>query len=167
MRRIDPPARGQAGQIAQAMAASAVTAPPPPTVAPGEFTATQVINSMGREPETWEAGIDGAAHRMRVPVPDLAGYVVSRIGTPKASTRRTIEIPVRATHMDTLMPQDFLLEVDFRGPGAVTAAHPAVSARREAAGPNRAVPMSWFIGSVGIFVVVLALLVALILTRMG
>ena len=122
---------------------------------------------MGREPETWEAGIDGAAHRMRVPVPDLAGYVVSRIGTPKASTRRTIEIPVRATHMDTLMPQDFLLEVDFRGPGAPHAATQPITARRESAGGSRAVPMSWFIGSFGIFLVVLAILIALFLTRMG
>jgi hypothetical protein len=70
--------------------------------------------------------------------------------------------------MDTLMPQDFLLEIDFRGAGAAPGGSPAVSARRDApAGGGRAVPMAWFIGSFGIFVVVLLILVALFFTRMG
>jgi hypothetical protein len=120
--------------------------------APIDFTATQVINSLGRQPEAWESALAGA-HRLKVSVPDLAGYVVSRIGTPKASTRRTIQIPVRATHMDTLMPQDFVLDLDFRAGAAGSA--PALSAGKRSAEPEgKTVPMSWFIGLLSISAVV-------------
>ena len=121
------------------------------------FSATQVINQMGRSPEAWESTL-ASAHVMKVPVAELAGYVVSRIGTPKASTRRTVQIPVRATHMDTLMPQDFMLEIEFRGGGGHA---PAVGARRapgtDSGGGN--VPMQWFVGMVALFVVALAAVV--------
>jgi signal recognition particle receptor subunit beta len=131
-------------------------APPAPAGNMG-FTATQVINSLGREPEAWEATLN-SAHVMKIPVAELAGYVVSRIGTPKASTRRTVQIAVRATHMDTLMPQDFMLAIEFRGGGNSA---PAVNAR---GGPSsdagaRAVPMQWFVGMAALFVVALAAVV--------
>ena len=143
------------------------TAPPAPAVVPTQtprppvdgpaFSAnqTQVINAMGRSPETWESTVLSTGHPMRVPVPDLAGYVVSRIGTPMASSRRTVRLPVRATHMDTLVPQDFVLEIDFRGGGGAGFG-PAVSARkRPAGGDARTVPLSWIVTGIGILVTVM------------
>jgi hypothetical protein len=154
-----------------------VASPPPPVRSPLdstaeggelEFTATQVINSLGRQPEAWEASIQTGAHMMRVPIPDLAGYVVSRIGTPKASTRRTVEIPIRVTHMDTLMPQDFVLQMDFRGAGAGPGNSPAVSARRTPTpSDGKTVPMSLMVGTVGTLVVLIVALLLFFLTRMG
>jgi len=155
-----------------AAAAPAAPAPPPPfggvqasaPAAPVDFTATQVINSLGRQPEAWESAIEQAAHKMRVPVPDLAGYVVSRIGTPKASTRRTIQIAVRATHMDTLMPQDFVLDLDFRS-GSGGSGLPAPSARRRPVESDaKSVPLSWFVGLFGVSLVVI---VAMLVTFLG
>ena len=156
--RIATPSPASA-PMAQPMAPPVAIVPvgagaPPPDVG---FSATQVINQMGRDPEAWEATL-ASAHVMKVPVAELAGYVVSRIGTPKASTRRTVQIPVRATHMDTLMPQDFMLEIEFRGGGGHA---PAVNARRTPAGDagGNNVPMQWFIGMVALFVVALAAVV--------
>ncbi len=130
-----------------------------------DFSATAVINSLGRQPEAWEAGIDGTAHRMKIPVPDLAGYVVSRIGTPKASTRRTVQVPVRATHMDTLMPQDFVLDIEFRGGGA--GVRPIATARTSHAPEGKTVPMSWMVGAFGVFAVTIAVIIALFMSKMG
>jgi len=132
-----------------------------------DFTATQVINSLGRQPEAWENGIERSAHRMRVPVPDLAGYVVSRIGTPKASTRRTVQVPVRATHMDTLMPQDFMLEIEFRG-GAGGSTPPSVSARRSPESSSETtVPLSWLVGLFGVSLVAIVAVIFFFVSRMG
>ncbi len=138
----------------------AVVAPPPPAPPPAPdpaFSAnqTQVINALGRSPETWESTVLETGHPMRVPVVDLAGYVVSRIGTPTASSRRTVRLPVRATHMDTLVPQDFVLEIDFRGGGG-PGSGPAVSARKRPAQPDsRTVPLSWIVTGAGILVAVM------------
>jgi mutual gliding-motility protein MglA len=159
-----PMPRAHTPQVQAAPVVQAVPAAPPfaaqPAHSPGVpgHTATQVINAFGREPEAWEAAL-AHAHVMKVPVAELAGYVVSRIGTPKASTRRTVQIPVRATHMDTLMPQDFMLEVEFRGGG--NSAGPAVSARRAPAmnGDARNVPMSWFVGAIALSAVALVAIV--------
>ena len=136
-----------------------------PIEAPGavDFSATQVINSLGRQPEAWESSIESSAHRMQVPVPDLAGYVVSRIGTPKASTRRTIQIPVRATHMDTLMPQDFMLDLDFRGGGSGGNAPAPMARRRPVDADAKSVPMSWFVGLFGLSLVVIVGLAVMVL----
>lgn len=144
--------------VAPAAGFAAAPAAAPPGADPG-FTATQVINSFGREPEAWEASLS-AAHVMKVPVAELSGYVVSRIGTPKASTRRTVQIPVRATHMDTLMPQDFMLEVEFRGGTPVAGA--AINARRAPAassGGDKTVPLQWFVGALVIFAVAIVAVV--------
>jgi mutual gliding-motility protein MglA len=130
--------------------------PPPPADTPA-FSAnqTQVINAMGRSPETWESTVLDTGHLMRVPVPDLAGYVVSRIGTPTASSRRTVRLPVRATHLDTLVPQDFVLEITFRGGGG-PGSGPAVSARKRPVGSAaRTVPLSWIVTGIGILVTVM------------
>jgi hypothetical protein len=110
---------------------------------------------MGRSPETWESTVLDTGHLMRVPVPDLAGYVVSRIGTPTASSRRTVRLPVRATHLDTLVPQDFVLEITFRGGGG-PGSGPAVSARKRPVGSAaRTVPLSWIVTGIGILVTVM------------
>ena len=160
-----PPRMAPSPRVATPSAESAPMAQPVAIVPVGSappigdigFSATQVINQMGRSPEAWESTL-ASAHVMKVPVAELAGYVVSRIGTPKASTRRTVQIPVRATHMDTLMPQDFMLEIEFRGGGGHA---PAVGARRapgtDSGGGN--VPMQWFVGMVALFVVALAAVV--------
>ncbi len=153
------PAAPATPAIAPVSGAQAVS----PVESPGavDFTATQVINSLGRQPEAWESSIESSAHRMKIPVPDLAGYVVSRIGTPKASTRRTIQIPVRATHMDTLMPQDFMLGLDFRGTGGRA---PSMSARkRPVESDSKSVPMSWFVGLFGLSIVVIVGLAVMLL----
>ncbi len=115
------------------------------------FTKTMAINALGREAEPWEVGIEHSGHQVQLMAPDLSGYVVSRIGTPKAASRRTVRIPVRATHMDTLVPQDFLLDIEFRG-GAGT--RPAISARKNVPeDDSKTVPRSWFILAVGALVV--------------
>lgn len=155
-RRVEPPAR-------QAPPVAARAAEPRPVGAAdpgGSFTKTMAINALGREAEAWEAGLEQAGHPVRVRVPDLAGYVVSRIGTPKAASRRTVRVPIRATHMDTLVPQDFLVDLEFRGssPGAA----PAVSARKTNASDQRTVPLWWLFASVGaVAIVVMVLWLAL------
>ena len=122
----------------------------------GSFTKTMAINALGRESEAWEVGIEHSGHQVKLVAPDLSGYVVSRIGTPKAASRRTVRIPVRATHMDTLVPQDFILDVEFRG-GA--AGSPAVSARKTPVGSDRrSVPLYVYILTVGFLLVVMAIL---------
>ena len=186
-----PPARAQVAPSvtpARARRVEARPAAPPPQVAAPPFvapahrspsvdntqeggalesTATQVINSLGRQPEAWESGIEQTAHRMRVPVPDLAGYVVSRIGTPKASTRRTVQVPVRATHMDTLMPQDFVLDIEFRG-GPGGSVSPAVSARRSPdSSSETTVPLSWMVGMFGVSLVAIVAVIFFFVSRMG
>jgi len=139
---------------------SAPMPPPAPAAGPGmggggnDFTATQVINSLQRPAEAWENQLNPSAQQMRIPVPELAGYVISRIGTPKASTRRTVEVPVRATHMDTLMPQDIVLHIQFSS--GMRSGPP--QAPDEASG--KSVPMSWFVGAIGLFVIILAVTVA-------
>jgi len=75
---------------------------------------------------------------LRVPVPELAGYVISRIGTPTAMSRLALRVPVRVTHLDTLVPEDYVLDLEMREgrSGALRAsarpAHqqPMLSARR-------------------------------------
>ena len=114
------------------------------------------INALGREAEAWEAGIEHSGHTVRVRIPDLAGYVVSRIGTPKAASRRTVRIPLRATHMDTLVPQDFLVDLEFRGSSPGMA--PSVSARKIRPDDRKMVPASWLIGSIGAIAVVVMFL---------
>jgi hypothetical protein len=53
--------------------------------------------------------------------------------------------------MDTLVPQDFLLDIEFRG-GAGT--RPAISARKNVPeDDSKTVPRSWFILAVGALVV--------------
>lgn len=110
---------------------------------PGEQAAssTMTINALGREPEGWEGEVERSGHAVRVAVNEMSGYVVTRIGTPRASSRRTIRLPVRVTHMDTLVPQDVVLELDFRlndGPVATMRAP-------EKAEP-RGVPLVWIVG---------------------
>jgi hypothetical protein len=155
-------AAGLAQRLPPFEAAPSVTS----TAGAGEldFSATQVINALGRQPEAWERDIVRTAHPMKIPVADLAGYVVSRIGTPSASTRRTITVPVRATHMDTLMPQDFLLEIEFRGGGPMT---PQAGVARPAEGVARTVPLGWFVALFGVALVVIAALVFGFLNRMA
>ncbi len=159
--RVPTPAAQPAPVAVVPVQAAAPVFTPQPPPGPGQpgFTATQVINSFGREPEAWEAALANA-HVMKVPVAELAGYVVSRIGTPKASTRRTVQIPVRATHMDTLMPQDVMLEIEFRGGGGNA---PAVSARRAPAaaggGGEPGVSMRMFVGVIALFLVAIAAVV--------
>ncbi|MCO4770533.1 MAG: hypothetical protein KDA24_10930 [Deltaproteobacteria bacterium] len=121
----------------------------------GTFTKTMAINALGRESEAWEVGIEQSGHQVTLQAPDLSGYVVSRIGTPKAASRRTVRIPVRATHMDTLVPQDFIIDVEFRG-GA--GGSPAVSARRTPVKQGRSIPMSWFVAVVGFLIVAVLVL---------
>ncbi len=152
------PAQASARAPAQASVRTPAPAPPPPVEAPGQFTATQVINSLGHQPEAWEGQVRSTAHMMPIAVPDLDGYVVSRIGTPNAATRRTVQIPVRATHMDTLMPQDFMLQIEFRSniPGHSA---PVASARKTSDPDDNSVPRSWLIGTVGLFVVIIAAIV--------
>lgn len=82
---------------------------------PPEASSTMTINALGREPESWEADVERSGHTMRVVVNEMVGFVVTRIGTPRASSRRTIRLPIRATQMDTMVPQDMVLEIDFRG----------------------------------------------------
>jgi signal recognition particle receptor subunit beta len=82
---------------------------------PPEASSTMTINALGREPESWEADVERTGHTMRVVVSEMVGYVVTRIGTPRASSRRTIRLPIRATQMDTMVPQDLVLEIDLRG----------------------------------------------------
>ena len=104
---------------------------------------------------------------MRVPVRDLAGYVVSRIGTPSATSRRTIRLPVRATHMDTLVPQDFILEIDFRGGGGAGSG-PAVSARRRPLKQeSRTVPLSWVMTGFGVLILAVVAATAFMLSFMA
>lgn len=121
----------------------------------GTFTKTMAINALGREAEPWEMGIEQSGHQVKLQAPDLSGYVVSRIGTPKAASRRTVRIPVRATHMDTLVPQDFIIDVEFRG-GA--GGSPAVSARKTPTKEGRTVPLAWVIAIVGALLLVVAVL---------
>ncbi len=156
-RRIDPRGGDTYRAPAPVPAVVATPAPPPPAPTEPAFSAnqTQVINALGRSPETWESTVLETGHPMRVPVADLAGYVVSRIGTPTASSRRTVRLPVRATHMDTLVPQDFVLEIDFRGGGG-PGSGPAVSARKRPIEPDsRTVPLSWIVTGAGILVAVM------------
>ena len=123
----------------------------------GTFTKTMAINALGREAEAWESGIEQSGLPVKLQAPDLSGYVVSRIGTPKAASRRTVRIPVRATHMDTLVPQDFVIDVEFRGGAA--ASSPAVSARKaRPEGAGRQIPLTWFIAAVGTLSVVVVIL---------
>jgi hypothetical protein len=153
------PSSGSIRNVPSSGAMGAV--PPQQQAAPtqggqGSFTKTMAINALGREAEAWEVGIEQSGHQVKLQAPDLSGYVVSRIGTPKAASRRTVRIPVRATHMDTLVPQDFILDIEFRG-GA--GGSPAVSARRTSApSEGRSVPLSWVILLVGIFLVIVTIL---------
>lgn len=121
----------------------------------GTFTKTMAINALGREAEPWEMGIEQSGHQVKLQAPDLSGYVVSRIGTPKAASRRTVRIPVRATHMDTLVPQDFVIDVEFRGGQGGS---PAVSARKTPQREGRSVPLAWVIAIVGALLLVVAVL---------
>ena len=122
----------------------------------GSFTKTMTINALGREAEAWEVGIEHSGHQVKLLAPDLSGYVVSRIGTPKAASRRTVRIPVRATHMDTLVPQDFILDVEFRGGSGRS---PAVSARKTTPQQQgRSVPLSWFMLALGLAIVIITIL---------
>ena len=123
----------------------------------GTFTKTMAINALGREAEAWEQGIEQSGHPVRLQAPDLSGYIVSRIGTPKAASRRTVRIPVRATHMDTLVPQDFIIDVEFRG-GFGSSASRTVSARRTPVKEERSIPVSWFVASVGFLMVAVLVL---------
>jgi hypothetical protein len=128
--------------------------PPPPGGGQDPFTATQVINSLQRPAEGWEGQVAETANVMKVPVPELQGYVISRLGTPKASSRRTIEIPVRATHMDTLMPQDLVLHVQFSG-GMRSGPPPTPKSVT-----GGSVPKSWFIASIVVAAIAVVALVA-------
>jgi signal recognition particle receptor subunit beta len=165
-RRIDPRG-GDSFRTPSPRPPPVVEAPPPPPPPPDpepSYSAnqTQVINALGRSPESWEAMVLETGHPMRVPVPDLAGYVVSRIGTPTASSRRTVRLPVRATHMDTLVPQDFVLEIDFRGGGGAGSG-PAVSARRRPVErERRTVPLSWIVSSLGVFAIVIVMVIVIV-----
>ena len=155
-RRVEPPARTPAVVTSSPARAPVEARPAAGGETAGSFTKTMAINALGREAEAWEAGIEQAGHPVRVRVPDLAGYVVSRIGTPKAASRRTVRVPIRATHMDTLVPQDFLVDLEFRG--AAPGGSPAISARKTNPNQPRMVPAWWLIGSVGTFLVVLVVL---------
>lgn len=123
----------------------------------GTFTKTMAINALGRESEAWEKGIEQSGHPVKLQAPDLSGYIVSRIGTPKAASRRTVRIPVRATHMDTLVPQDFIIDVEFRG-GVGSSRTRAVSARRTPVKQERSIPVSWFVATVGFLMVAVLVL---------
>lgn len=117
-------------------------------------SSTMTINALGREPEGWEGEVDRGGHSVKVAVGEMAGYVVTRIGTPRASSRRTIRLPVRVTHMDTLVPQDVILELDFRA-----ADTPSATLRAPEKAEPRIFPIGWVIG-IGVgFVLLIGLLI--------
>ncbi len=103
----DPFGGAPAARLSPGPALPPAPAPPPPGLATAPGPSAQPVGV-----QAWEAEM--RARAIRVPVPELAGFVISRIGTPTAMSRLALRVPIRATDLDTLVPHDFVLDLEMR-----------------------------------------------------
>jgi hypothetical protein len=59
----------------------------------------------------WEDVAVSRGKRIMASLPQLEGFTLNRVGTPRVANTRTLHVPIQATHTDTLNREDLLLEV--------------------------------------------------------
>jgi len=63
-------------------------------------------------PEQWEEALRPRA--IRTPVPELEGYVVSRVGTPIVMSKLLLRVPLQAVHQNEVHAEDFVVDLELR-----------------------------------------------------
>jgi hypothetical protein len=63
-------------------------------------------------PQKWEESLRPRA--IRAPVPELEGYVVSRVGTPIVMSELLLRLPLQAVHQSESDAEDFVVDIELR-----------------------------------------------------